>query len=276
MPLRFTKMHGIGNDFVVLDCRAAPMPLDGAAIRRLGHRRFGVGFDQLLSIEPANDGASAFAYGIWNSDGSTASQCGNGVRCVAAWLAREGALSAGLVSLRSPSGPVRVERLADGRIRVDMGEPQFDPARLPFVTQRMAERYRIDLMGRTIEFGAVSMGNPHALIEVDDIDAAPVDVLGPQLEHAAEFPQRCNVGFAELRSRSAIGLRVWERGVGETLACGSAACAAVAILRQRDCVDECVDVELPGGRLQIHWQGPGHSLWKTGPAAFSFEGVWHE
>jgi diaminopimelate epimerase len=276
MSLRFTKMHGIGNDFVVLDCRAAPMPLDRAAIRRLGHRRFGVGFDQLLSIEPADDGACAFAYGIWNSDGSTAAQCGNGVRCVAAWLAREGVLGAGLVSLRSPSGPVRVERLEDGRIRVGMGEPQFDPASLPLAAERIADPYRIEVLGRTIEFGAVSMGNPHVLIEVDAIDDAPVDVLGPQLEHSAEFPQGCNVGFAELRSRGAIALRVWERGVGETLACGSGACAAVAILRQRGRLDEDVDVDLPGGTLQIQGRGPGHTLWKTGPAAFSFEGVWHD
>ena len=276
MSLRFTKMHGLGNDFIVLDCRNAPMPLERAAIQRLGDRRFGVGFDQLLSIEAAGDSACAFAYGIWNSDGSTAGQCGNGVRCIAAWLAREGVLGDGLVRLMSPSGPVRVERLGDGRVRVDMGEPQFAPASLPFTKAEVSDRYRIEVMGRTLELGAVSMGNPHALIEVDDIAQARVDVLGPQVEHAAEFPRGCNVGFAEVRLRSAIALRVWERGVGETLACGSGACAAVAVLHRRGQLDDEVEVSLPGGKLQIQWQGPGHTLWKTGPAAFSFEGVWHE
>jgi len=276
MALHFSKMHGIGNDFVVLDCRQAPMSLDRATIQRLGHRRFGIGFDQLLSIESSGEDDCAFAYGIWNSDGSTARQCGNGVRCVAAWLARDGVLGAGLVPLMSPSGPVRVQRLDDGRVRVDMGEPRFAPADVPFAAERVADRYRVEVMGRTLEIGTVSMGNPHALIEVDDIDAAAVTVIGPQLEHAAEFPQRCNVGFVQRRSRRAIDLRVWERGVGETLACGSGACAAVAILHRRGQVDDEVDVRLPGGRLQIQWQGPGHTLWKTGPAVFSFEGVWHE
>jgi diaminopimelate epimerase len=274
--MRFTKMHGIGNDFVVIDCRAAPLALDTTAIRRLGDRHFGVGFDQLLTIETARDASCAFAYGIWNTDGTRSGQCGNGVRCVAAWLAREGLLGEGAVRLESPSGAVSVELLADGRVRVDMGEPRFVPAALPLDVPHEREHYTIDVVGRPVEIGAVSMGNPHAVLEVDDVGIAPVDVLGPQIEHAAAFPRGCNVGFAQILSRRAIALRVWERGVGETLACGSGSCAAVAVLHRRDQVDAEVQVNLPGGSLDIRWDGPGNPLWMTGAAAFVFEGVWHD
>lgn len=276
MALAFTKMHGIGNDFVVVDCRSAPLALDTTAIRRLGNRHFGVGFDQLLTIETARDPSCAFAYGIWNTDGSRSGQCGNGVRCVAAWLAREGVLGTGSVRLESPSGPVSVELLDDGRVRVDMGEPLFAPSALPLLVEKERDTYAIDVVGRSVDIGAVSMGNPHAVLEVASIDDAPVRVLGPQIEHAAAFPQGCNVGFAQVLARDAIALRVWERGVGETLACGSGSCAAVAVLQQRGLLDTDVRVTLPGGSLDIQWAGIGHPLWMTGPAAFVFEGVWHE
>jgi diaminopimelate epimerase len=276
MGMAFSKMHGIGNDFVVLDCREKPFALDTTAIRRLGDRHFGVGFDQLLTIEPSADDSCAFAYGIWNSDGSRSGQCGNGVRCVAAWLNREGALDEGLVRLMSPSGPVRVQYLADSRVRVDMGEPRFAPAALPFDVAHEHDRYNIDIGGRSLEIGAVSMGNPHALIEVGDVDNADVGIVGPLVERAGAFPRGCNVGFAQVWSRSSVALRVWERGVGETLACGSGACAAMAVLHRRGQVDDAVEISLPGGTLEIQWQGPGHSLWMTGPATFAFEGVWHE
>jgi diaminopimelate epimerase len=269
-------MHGLGNDFVIVDCRERALALDTAAIRRLGDRHFGVGFDQLLTIEPARDTSCAFAYGIWNTDGSRAGQCGNGVRCVARWLVRAGALAEGSsVRLESPSGPVAIELLDDGRVRADMGEPRFAPAEIPIEAEVEHDPYRIDVAGREIEVGAVSMGNPHAVVEVDDVAEAQVEALGPQIEHADAFPERCNVGFAELRSRHAIGLRVWERGVGETLACGSGACAAVAVLHRRGRVDDNVIVALPGGELEISWTGPGATLWMTGPAAFVFEGEWH-
>jgi diaminopimelate epimerase len=269
-------MHGLGNDFVIVDCREHPLPLDAAAIRKLGDRRFGVGFDQLLTIERARDAGSAFAYGIWNTDGSTARQCGNGVRCVARWLVRDGVLGAsGRVRLDSPSGPVAVELLADGRVRAEMGEPRFAPAAIPLAAGQEQDRYRIDVAGHEVELGAVSMGNPHAVVEVGDVAAAPVEAVGPQIEHAEAFPERCNVGFVERRSRSAVALRVWERGVGETLACGSGACAAVAVLRKRGEVDNEVAVTLPGGTLDIRWNGPGETLWMTGPATFVFEGEWH-
>lgn len=272
MRLRFSKMHGAGNDFVVIDCREQPFALDAEAIRRLGDRHFGIGFDQLLTIEAARDPSCAFAYGIWNTDGSRSGQCGNGLRCVARWLAREGVLGAGLTRLESPSGPVGVELSEDGGVRADMGEPRFAPDAIPLLAEAEADNYRIDVDGRTLAIGAVSMGNPHAVVEVDSVERAPVAEVGPGIECSAEFPRGCNVGFAQVLARDAIALRVWERGVGETLACGSGACAAVAVLRRRGRLDADVRVALPGGELCIQWQGPGHPLWMSGPAAFVFEG----
>ncbi|HUD43895.1 MAG TPA: diaminopimelate epimerase [Dokdonella sp.] len=266
-------MHGIGNDFVVVDCRATPLPLDAAGIARLGDRHRGVGFDQLLTIEPARDPDCAFAYGIWNGDGSPALQCGNGVRCVAAWLHRAGALPPGPLRLQGPAGPVAVERLGDGRIRVDMGEPRFAPAAIPLAMAAESDVYALNLDGTRVEFGAVSIGNPHAVIEVADAAAAAVATIGPRLARDVAFPRDCNVGFAEVRGRDAIALRVWERGAGETLACGSGACAAVAVLHRRGRVGAAVRVSLPGGDLDIDWSGPGATLWMTGPAAFVFDGA---
>lgn len=276
MGIAFSKMHGIGNDFVVIDCRQDSLSLDTLGIRRLGDRHVGVGFDQLLTIEPSPDPDCAYRYDIWNRDGSRSGQCGNGVRCVAAWLARDGSLDKGLVSLMSPSGPVRVEVLADSRVRVDMGEPRFAPSALPLDAAHERDFYDVDIGGQSVRIGAVSMGNPHAVVEVDDVDTADVNVIGPAIEHAGAFPRGCNVGFAQIQSRSMIALRVWERGVGETRACGSGACAAMAVLRRRDQVDAWAEVHLPGGTLEIQWQGPDHPLWMTGPASFVFEGVWHE
>jgi diaminopimelate epimerase len=275
MGLHFTKMHGIGNDFVVLDCRTQPFALDAVQIARIGDRHFGVGFDQLLTIEPARDPSCRFYYGIYNCDGSMSGQCGNGVRCVAAWLKRAGVLGAGAVRLESPSGPVSVELLADGRVRVDMGEPRFLPEQIP-LTLPAADPYALDVDGERIEFGAVSMGNPHAVIEVADAAAAPLAALGAALSTNAHFPQSCNVGVVQVVDRAQVKLRVRERGAGETLACGTGACAAAAVLRRRAKVDATVAVDLPGGRLDIEWQGPGSTLWMTGPAAFAYEGDWYE
>ena len=271
MKLRFSKMHGIGNDFVVVDCRAHPLGLDTKQIARLGDRHVGVGFDQLLTIEPARDPGCSFRYGIYNSDGSPARQCGNGVRCVAAWLRRDGALGTGATRLESPSGAIAVEILGDGRVRADMGVPAFAAQDIPL---RMAESdlYWLQIDDTDVEFGAVSMGNPHAVIEVADVAAAPVTTLGPGLSADAAFPQGCNVGFAQVLDRARLRLRVWERGAGATLACGSGACAAVAILNRRGKLGADVAVELPGGTLDIHWQGAGSPVWMTGPAQFVFEG----
>jgi diaminopimelate epimerase len=271
MRLKFTKMHGIGNDFVIVDCRMQPLALDAAQIARLGDRRFGVGFDQLLTIEPARDASCAFRYGIYNSDGSPAMQCGNGVRCVAAWLRRAGALDVGATRLQSPSGPVGIELLGDGRVRVDMGEPRFAPDAIPFAALLESDTYRLEVGGRDVEFGALSMGNPHAVIEIADVARAPLDSLGAALSTNTHFPQGCNVGFAQIIDRGHVRLRVWERGAGATLACGSGACAAVASLRRRGKLDADVAVELPGGTLDIHWDGAGAPVWMTGPAQFVFE-----
>ena len=272
MLQRFTKMHGIGNDFVIVDCRDRALPLDSAAIARLGDRRRGVGFDQLLTIEPATDASCAFRYGIYNSDGSAAGQCGNGVRCVAAWLRRAGALGPGATRLQSPTGPVGVELLGDGRVRVDMGVPRFAPQQVPFRAEREGDSYRLNVAGQPIEIGAVSMGNPHAVIEVGDVAAAPLATRGAALSTDVHFPQGCNVGFAEVVDRGRLRLRVWERGAGATLACGSGACAAVAVLRRRGKLDADVAVELPGGTLLVHWDGADAPVWMTGPAEFVFEG----
>ncbi|MCQ4167556.1 diaminopimelate epimerase [Tahibacter sp. P2K] len=268
-------MHGAGNDFVVIDCRRQPLPLDAAAIARLGDRHIGVGFDQLLTIEPARDPACAFRYGIYNRDGSEAGQCGNGVRCVAAWLRRDGALGPGLTRLQSPSGAVTVEILADGRVRVDMGIPDFTPAAIPLREAVAAPLYARELGGARVEFGAVSMGNPHAVIEVAAAGRAPVAEWGPALENHTDFPDRANIGFAEVLAPDEIRLRVWERGVGETQACGSGACAAAVVLHQRGRCGSEVRVHLPGGLLEISWAGPGRPVWMTGPAAFVFDGNYH-
>jgi diaminopimelate epimerase len=273
MSLRFTKMHGIGNDFVVVDRRGASAPLEPALVRAIGDRHTGVGFDQLLTVEDARAPGSRAAYGIYNSDGSTARQCGNGVRCIVAWLHREAPID-GAIRLDGPAGGVSCERLADGRIRVDMGVPRFAPADLPFAAAEDADPHRIEIDGAPLSIGIASMGNPHAVLEVDDVDAAPVGSLGPRIERHPRFPDRANVGFAQVVARHAIRLRVFERGVGETLACGSGACAAAAVLIRRGRVDSPLAVTLPGGTLEIAWAGAGQPLWMTGPAAFVFEGTW--
>ncbi len=272
---RFTKMHGIGNDFVIVDARDALLSLTVDEIRRLADRRLGVGFDQLLTVERSPDPDCAWAYGIWNTDGSKAGQCGNGVRCIAAWLARDGRLPSGPVKLSSPSGSVEVEMLDDGQVRVDMGVPNFEADTIPSRDDINRLSHEITVAGSTVTINAVSMGNPHAVIEVDDVDAADVAIIGPALENSQLFPERCNVGFVQVLARDHVRLRVWERGVGETRACGTGACAAIACLSRRGRVESHVSVDLPGGRLLIDWEGAGQSLSMTGPATFVFEGEWH-
>ncbi|GAB2573148.1 diaminopimelate epimerase [Dyella jejuensis] len=275
MTLRFSKMHGSGNDFAVIDSRDRALALDPALIRAMADRHTGIGFDQLLSVEPARDGTSAFYYGIWNSDGSPSGQCGNGVRCVAAWLHRAGELELGAAAqVQSPSGPVTV-RLVDAHcVTVDMGEPVFEPARLPFDAPQGRDRYMLDVDGQPLEIGAVSMGNPHAVVAVGDLQAPALERLGPALTRHARFAEGVNAGFVHRLSARHVRLRVHERGAGWTQACGTGACAAMAVLRQQGEVEACVQVDLPGGSLQIDWAGPGERLWMTGPAAFVFEGEW--
>lgn len=272
--LRFSKMHGAGNDFVVLDLRGgrpAPTPALAAA---LGDRHRGIGFDQLLTVEDPTDAAAMACYRIWNTDGSPARQCGNGARCVAAWLRRDGAATGARFALQGPSGPVGIEDRGQGHFAVDMGAPRFEPAALPFLAPPGAEggHYSLDLDGRPVAFGVVSMGNPHAVIEVADLDVADVAGLGPALQARPEFPEGVNVGFAQVLANDRVRLRVYERGAGETLACGSGACAAAVVLARRGRTGERVQIELPGGTLEVSWAGEGSPVILAGPTAFVFEG----
>lgn len=270
VPLRFTKMHGAGNDFVIVDRRGGEVDLSPARVARMADRHRGVGFDQLITIDPPRSAVAVAAYSILNADGSQAAQCGNGARCVAAWLIRDGATHAARFALDSPAG--RIEARVEGEgIGIDMGVPDFSPAAIGLAMDE-ADPYRFALDGGTVEAGAVSMGNPHAVVEVDDVAHADVERIGPALQRHPAFADSCNVGFAQVRDAGTIALRVYERGVGETLACGSGACAAVAVLARRGRVGEHVAVHLPGGTLRLRWAGVGHSIRMAGPAAFVFEG----
>lgn len=280
-PIRFSKMHGAGNDFVVLDLRHAAPPPDPDLCRRLADRHFGVGCDQILTVEdPLSEGAVA-SYRIWNADGSSSQQCGNGARCIAAWLVRDGAAARGAdagggFAVDSPAGRHAVQPLGDDHYRIDMGRPEFEPARIPLHGYAARQdQYVLDLHDTVFVFGAVSMGNPHAVIEVDEVDAAPVESIGPWLQSSPAFPESANVGFAQVIAPDRIALRVYERGSGETLACGSGACAAAAVLMQRGRIGREVAVQLPGGELRIAWPDPESVLSMSGPAAFVFEGEWN-
>lgn len=276
--LRFCKMHGAGNDFVIVDCRQ-PLVFDPALVRALADRHRGVGCDQLISIEPPTGSDAVAAYRIWNTDGTSARQCGNGARCVAAWLQRADAGLGSRFRIESPSGPVDVQALGEGHYGLDLGRPSFVQADIPFrpsvaTTAVDALRYRIDLDGETVTFAPCGMGNPHALIEVDDLAAAPVARLASRLQARPEFPDGVNVGFAQVLGSDAIALRVYERGVGETLACGSGACAAAAVLIRAGRVGRALAVQLPGGRLDIRWPHDAAPIHMAGPTAFVFAGEW--
>ena len=275
--MRFSKMHGAGNDFVVLDLRAGlPAPTPDACAR-LADRHFGVGCDQILTIEPPRGADAVASYRIWNADGSASGQCGNGARCIAAWLVRDGSAPAqGSFSIESPAGLHPVQHDGDSGFVIDMGPPRFVPAEVPLAgIDSEQDEYALTVDGETLRFGAVSMGNPHAVIEVADTKAADLARLGPSLQANALFPQSCNVGFAQVRARDRICLRVYERGVSETLACGSGACAAVAVLVRRGRIDADRDiaVELPGGTLKVRRDTHADTLFMGGPATFVFDGT---
>ena len=276
MPrLRFTKMHGAGNDFVVLDLRDGAPPPDAGLAARLADRHRGVGCDQILTIEPPRAAGSVASYRIWNSDGSTSQQCGNGARCVGAWLVRDGAAQGDEFLIDSPLRTHVVRRLDAGHYAVAMGRPEFEPARIPLIGfPRAREEYVVPLQGENVRFGAVSMGNPHAVLEVGLIDAAPVERIGPLLQQHASFPESVNVGFAQVLGPGHVRLRVFERGVGETLACGSGACAAAAVLMQRGRLARDAVISLPGGDLRIQWPADDAQIVMSGPAAFVFDGEW--
>ena len=280
---RFSKMHGAGNDFVVIDLRDGAPPPTPAEAARMADRHRGIGFDQLLTIEPATSADTVADYRIWNADGSAAGQCGNGARCVAAWLRRDGAAREPRFAMGSPAGRIEAEALEDGSFRLAMSVPVFAPTRIPLVAPVEAARYVADGPFGVLAFGAASMGNPHALIEVAASASGPagsalaaVDVagIGAWLQRDERFPDSVNVGFAEVLAPGHIALRVYERGVGETLACGSGACAAVAILVRQGRVDRAVRVDLPGGTLNIDWPSDDAPVSMRGPAAFVFEGEW--
>jgi diaminopimelate epimerase len=271
MRLKFTKMHGLGNDFIVFD---APRPHEvpaPAQLRRLADRRTGIGFDQALVLSAPRSPGTDVYYRIFNADGTEVEQCGNGARCIATLIARRNPRRERPMRLGSPGGIVDAVMRDDGLVSVAFGVPDFDPHSLPFDATEAAS-YRIDLPTGPVEFGAVSIGNPHAVIRVASVADAPVDTVGPAMENHARFPRRVNVGFVEIVSPEHIRLRVFERGTGETLACGTGACAAVAIGRRHGPLAEEVRVDTRGGRLIVGWRGPGEPIWLTGPAEMAFEG----
>ncbi len=272
MKLNFTKMHGTGNDFVVLDGFAQPLALDAARIRALADRHFGIGCDQVLLLEPATQTGAHARYRIFNADGGEVEQCGNGSRCAADYLLRSKRVSGESVRLQSLAGELIVYVDKPGHYRVDMGVPEFVPAEIPLNRLRREPQYDITLPQGKVAFSALSMGNPHAIIMVPDVDAAAVAAIGSALQTAPDFPRSVNVGFMQVCSPDRIRLRVYERGVGETLACGSGASAAVAVGRLFHGLGAEVQVELKGGTLLIQWQGEGQSIWLTGPATTVFEG----
>jgi diaminopimelate epimerase len=269
--IEFTKMHGLGNDFAVFDAPDSS-PLDGRVIRRLADRHTGIGFDQALVLEAPRRTDTAVFYRIFNADGVEVEQCGNGARCIAALLAARGLTRSGAVTMDSPAGLIRARTLEDGLISVDMGPVRFDPRTLPFDAQAEAERYALEVAGGNVEIGAVSIGNPHAVVAVDSVATAAVERLGPAIERHPRFPRRVNAGFMQVIDRSHIHLRVYERGAGETLACGTGACAAVAVGRRWGELDREVHVSVRGGELRVNWDGPGEHIWLTGPAEVSFAG----
>jgi diaminopimelate epimerase len=272
MDIHFTKMHGLGNDFVVVDAVNQRVVFDETQLRAIADRRFGVGCDQILLVESPRHPDTQFHYRIFNADGGEVEQCGNGARCFARFV-REKRLTLGdEIAVGTAAGNIRLFIEPDGQVRVNMGLAHLAPAEIPFEASRQAISYALELDGQTLEIGAVSMGNPHAVLLVDDVTQAPVERIGPQIERHPRFPRRANVGFMAIRDRGNIDLRVFERGVGETLACGTGACAAVVYGRVRDLLDERVRVRLPGGTLVVSWQGVEHPAWMTGPAVTVFEG----
>jgi diaminopimelate epimerase len=272
MLLRFTKMHGLGNDFVVIDLITQSLDIDAATIRFLADRHRGVGCDQVLLVEPPTDPAMDFRYRIFNQDGSEAEQCGNGARCIAKFV-RDKRLSAKRrLRVETRGGPLTLVCGKNNVVTVGMGVPRLAPADVPFEAAEKAASYTLDVDGRDVQLSAVSMGNPHAVLLVDDVETAPVATLGPLIESHPRFPNRANVGFMQIVNRGEVRLRVFERGVGETEACGSGACAAMVAGRIRGLLDDRVRVHLHGGYLQIEWHGEGESLQMTGPATTTFEG----
>jgi len=275
LPVRieFTKMHALGNDFMIFEAPAGGALPSRAQWRALADRHSGVGFDQALVLEPPRSAGSHAYYRIYNADGSVAEQCGNGARCIARYLQMQGrGPTADTLRLDSAGGEIEARVLADGSVAVDLGVPDFNPASLPFLVTAAEATYSMEVAGENIEFGAVSIGNPHAVLRVAAVENADVSGIGAALQAHPRFPRQVNVGFMQVIDSARIRLRVYERGVGETLACGTGACAAVAVGRNLGLLGAEVEVHVPGGRLGVHWDGPGQHAWLTGPAEVAFTG----
>ncbi|WP_114194932.1 diaminopimelate epimerase [Edaphovirga cremea] len=273
--MQFSKMHGLGNDFMVVDAVTQNVYFSPELIRRLADRHHGVGFDQLLIVEPPYDPELDFHYRIFNADGSEVAQCGNGARCFARFVRLKGLTNKREIRVSTQTGRMVLTVTDDELVCVNMGEPNFEPSALPFRAAKAEKTYILRAAEHTVLCGVVSMGNPHCVLQVDDVTTAKVELLGPELESHERFPERVNVGFMQVVSRDQVKLRVYERGAGETQACGSGACAAVAVGIQQELLAEEVLVELPGGSLKISWKGPGSPLFMTGPATHVYDGFIH-
>ncbi|MFZ4834902.1 diaminopimelate epimerase [Rouxiella sp. Mn2063] len=273
--MQFSKMHGLGNDFMVVDAVTQNVYFSPELIRRLSDRNRGVGFDQLLVVEPPYDPELDFHYRIFNADGSEVMQCGNGARCFARFVRIKGLTNKRDIQVSTQNGRMTLTVTDDEMVKVNMGEPIFEPQQVPFRAAKPEKTYILRAAEHTVLCGVVSMGNPHCVLQVENVQTASVEVLGPVLESHERFPERVNVGFMQVVARDEVKLRVFERGAGETQACGSGACAAVAIGIQQGLLAEDVNVELPGGSLDISWKGPGHPLYMTGPATHVYDGFIH-
>lgn len=272
MKLRFSKMHGAGNDFVVFDAIHQQVELNAEQVRFIADRHFGVGCDQLLLVERPTRKDADFRYRIFNADGGEVEQCGNGARCFMRFVHDKGLSQEGEIRVETASGIIRPRLEADGQVTVNMGEPRFDPDQIPFIASKQALTYALALENEVVEISALSMGNPHAIQYVDDVETAAVARQGAQIEAHPSFPNKVNAGFMQIVDSQNIRLRVYERGAGETLACGTGACAAVVAGISRDLLDPTVQVATRGGVLTIHWAGVGMPVWMTGPAENVFEG----
>ena len=272
MNITFSKMQGLGNDFVVIDAINQQLALSAEQCRFIADRRFGIGCDQILLVEKARTADTDFYYRIFNADGSEVEQCGNGARCFARFVADRGLTQKRSIPVGTQAGPISLQLEDDGQVTVDMGPPRLQPEVIPFIAVEQARHYEIEVDHQIVEIGAVSMGNPHAVLRVSSVEGAPLENIGPLIERHPRFPQRCNVGFMQVVDRRHIRLRVFERGVGETLACGTGACAAVVHGRGLGLLDERVRVTLAGGDLVIEWRGGDSPVMMSGPAVNVFEG----
>ena len=272
MQLRFTKMHGLGNDFMVLDLISQHAHIQPKHVRQWGDRHTGIGFDQLLIVETPSTPDVDFRYRIFNADGSEVEQCGNGARCFARFVFDKRLTVKKQIRVETKGGIIELHLKGDGQVRVDMGAPRLQAAEIPFVAEAEALSHAVQVAGETVELAVVSMGNPHGVLRVTDVDQAPVLTLGPQLECHPRFPQKANIGFLQIIDAQRARLRVWERGVGETRACGTGACAAAVAGIRQGWLKSPVNIELPGGLLTIEWAGVGQPVLMTGPATRVYEG----